>query len=82
MKKICQHIYQFFTSETLKTLYKIVYFISSFILMIYLFGSFISWNSNPLHWWLFTAVGGRIIIVIIVLITIYALNDDDFRKKL
>jgi hypothetical protein len=32
----------------------------------YLIGSFIAWDFNPLHWWLFTSTFGRILGIIFV----------------
>lgn len=33
-------------------------------LILYLLGSFIAWDLNPLHWWLFTSSFGRVIFLI------------------
>lgn len=32
----------------------------------YLVGSFIAWDFNPLNWWIFTSVFGRIIGILLV----------------
>jgi len=32
-------------------------------IFLYLIGSFIAWNFNPLHWWLFTATWGSVLFV-------------------
>ena len=32
---------------------------------IYLFGCFIAWDINPMHWWLFTSIPGRILYAIL-----------------
>lgn len=36
-------------------------------IFLYLIGSFLAWDFNPLHWWLFTATWGRILFVLIYL---------------
>ena len=33
----------------------------------YLLGSFIAWDFNPMHWWLFTSTFGRVIAIILEL---------------
>jgi len=33
-------------------------------LVVYLIGSFIAWDWNPLHWWIFTSSFGRILFLI------------------
>lgn len=32
---------------------------------IYIIGAFIAWDTNPLHWWLFTSPWGRIIYAVL-----------------
>ena len=32
-------------------------------IFLYLIGSFIAWDFNPLHWWVFTATGGSVLFV-------------------
>ena len=32
-------------------------------IFLYLIGSFIAWNFNPLHWWLFTATWSSVLFV-------------------
>ena len=34
----------------------------------YLIGCFIAWSINPLTWWIFTSVGGRVIFTIYFLL--------------
>ena len=36
------------------------------LLFVYLAGSFIAWDSNPLHWWLFTSTFGRMLLLLIL----------------
>ncbi len=33
-------------------------------LVVYLIGSFIAWDWNPLHWWIFTSSFGRILFLL------------------
>jgi hypothetical protein len=44
----------------------ILWFIVSH-LVLYVLGSFIAWDLNPLNWWLFTSSFGRVLFVIIEL---------------
>jgi hypothetical protein len=37
---------------------------------LYLIGCFIAWNMNPLNWWLFTTIVGRVIYAIYFVITL------------
>jgi len=32
-------------------------------IFLYLIGSFIAWDFNPLHWWLFTDTRGRVLFI-------------------
>ena len=32
-------------------------------IFLYLIGSFIAWDFNPLHWWVFTATRGSVLFV-------------------
>lgn len=41
-------------------------------LIFYLVGSFIAWDINPLHWWLFTSSFGR---VLFLLFEIYGIGN-------
>ena len=34
-------------------------------LVLYLMGSFIAWDFNPLNWWLFQSWGGRVIFLMV-----------------
>lgn len=47
--------------------FSIIGFLLNF-LIIYILGSFVAWDFNPLNWWLFTSSVGRIIMVIILIV--------------
>ena len=49
-------------------------------IFLYLIGSFIAWDFNPLHWWLFTATGGRILFVFICLPCEFIFIKETVRK--
>jgi hypothetical protein len=52
---------------------KILWFLIFIIIeltVIWLIGSFIAMDINPLHWWLFTEASGRIASVLILLLLI------------
>ena len=36
-------------------------------IFLYLIGSFIAWDFNPLHWWLFTSTYGRVLFIYLYL---------------
>jgi hypothetical protein len=40
-------------------------------LVVYLIGSFIAWDWNPLHWWIFTSSFGRILFLIFEMICFF-----------
>lgn len=49
-------------------------------IFLYLIGSFIAWNFNPLHWWLFTTTWGRILFVFIYLPCEFIFIKETLRK--
>jgi len=46
-------------------------------LVVYLIGSFIAWDWNPLHWWIFTSSFGRILFLIFEMIGIFKCLSED-----
>ncbi len=40
--------------------------------IIYIIGSFIAWDANPLNWWLFKTSSGRVIAIILLIFMIYS----------
>ena len=53
----------------------IISFIILHIIM-YLIGSFVAWNFNPLQWWLFTSSYGRVFFIVLECIWIRNLIDE------
>lgn len=54
--------------------------LGTFILVhsiVYLLGSFIAWDLNPLNWWLFTSWVGRVLFVIFELGCIFNILLED-----
>ena len=49
-------------------------------IFLYLIGSFIAWDFNPLHWWLFTATWGRILFTLICLPCEFIFIKETVRK--
>lgn len=45
-------------------------------LIVYLFGSFIAWDINPLNWWLLSTSIGRIFFLVFEILCIVNLFDD------
>ena len=45
-------------------------------LIVYLFGSFIAWDINPLNWWLLSTYIGRIFFLVFEILCIVNLFDD------
>jgi hypothetical protein len=45
-------------------------------IVFYLLGSFIAWDLNPMHWWMFTSSIGRILFIIWEIFVINASFDD------
>jgi hypothetical protein len=45
----------------------------------YLLGSFIAWDWNPMHWWIFTSTWGRVIAVFIEICLL--VNIPDFWEQ-
>ena len=49
-------------------------------IFLYLIGSFIAWDFNPLHWWLFTATWSRILFTFMYLPCEFILIKETVRK--
>ena len=49
-------------------------------IFLYLIGSFIAWNFNPLHWWLFTTTWGRVIFISIFISSEFILIKETISK--
>jgi hypothetical protein len=46
-------------------------------LVIYLIGSFIAWDWNPLHWWIFTSSFGRMLFLLFEVMGIFSYLSED-----
>ena len=50
-------------------IFKILGIVFNFTIL-YIFGSFVAWDLNPLNWWLFTSIFGRILFAIFFFVNI------------
>jgi len=46
-------------------------------LCMYLIDSFIAWDLNPMNWWLFTTILGRIFVAIYIVALVSSLINDE-----
>lgn len=52
------------------------------VIIFYLLGSFITFDLNPMHWWLFSTMTGRIVFVIIAIVYISnTFSDETFNSN-
>lgn len=56
----------------IKFLFEFIYYFAIVCAIVYIIGAFIAWDVNPLHWWLFCSILGRILTIFLFIIMIGA----------